>query len=732
MPRPRLTPAERQSVPQQTPASGELPALPLIAFGAIALGFLWLYYFRAPVEVKQVRWSTLAFIVAPDHLLGVWCGGKLANFSLLDRWPIALLAAVILSGAWLAGRLLLAALGLDGMLDRLERFVFAVGAGLNLISLYALAVGLAGLLQQRWVFVAPLIALGAGNVWIAFRRRGGTPQRAFPTAPAGAVDSYGANDRRWYWLLLAAAPFAVAMVLGGMLPPWSYDVREYHLQAPKEWFQNGRVAFLPHNIYANMPLGAELNSVWAMSLAGGDDGWWWGAIAGKTVMACYPLVTAAALLAFGRRVHSLAAGCVAAAVFLATPWTVALAGTGYNESGVMLYAILSIDALWLSRRPEHAAHVWRFDLLAGFLAGSAVACKYPPALFVVIPLLLWIAASGVLLRRGWRQAALSAALFVVAVFAGCGLWLAKNGALAGNPVYPLLYSQFDGRTRTPEKDRQWTRVHSPQPDERGRRFTLRSAGEQLVWVGWKMRDASSILLPLAAMAVFASGQRRLIGAIVAWMVFVFLAWWLVTHRLDRFLLLLLPAGALLAGIGAAAIDHPTWRAATLAFVAVGLVVQFPLATLPMDNRFLAPLAPLRRDDLSLPHGGDRLNPTQRWLNEHAQPGERVLLVGDAEPFELQIGAVYNTCFDDCQFERLFKGHTRDERLAALRAEKIRYVLCNWSHLARYRSPGNYGYTSDYITPELVHRELVAGQRLLRPIETTAHPQLTELFEVVDE
>ena len=42
-----------------------------------------------------------------------------------------------------------------------------------------------------------------------------------------------------------------------MLPPVDFDVREYHLQAPKEFFQPGRISFLPHNVYANMPLGAE-------------------------------------------------------------------------------------------------------------------------------------------------------------------------------------------------------------------------------------------------------------------------------------------------------------------------------------------------------------------------------------------------------------------------------------------------------------------------------------------
>jgi hypothetical protein len=104
-------------------------------------------------------------------------------------------------------------------------------------------------------------------------------------------------------------------------------------------------------------------------------------------------------------------------------------------------------------------------------------------------------------------------------------------------------------------------------------------------------------------------------------------------------------------------------------------------------------------------------------------------VGDAEPFELAIGAVYNTCFDDCQFTRLFQGRTRIERVQALAADRIRYVFFHWPHLARYRSPGNYGYTSDYPTPALVHDELVAEQQLLKKIDIGLPWELGELFEV---
>jgi len=99
---------------------------------------------------------------------------------------------------------------------------------------------------------------------------------------------------------------------------------------------------------------------------------------------------------------------------------------------------------------------------------------------------------------------------------------------------------------------------------------------------------------------------------------------------------------------------------------------------------------------------------------------------------MELPTIYNTCFDDCQFTRIFKDRTREERLAVLRAENIAYVFCSWNHLARYRSPGNYGYTSDYPTPALVHDELVREQKLLAPIELEADPQKGELFRVVEE
>jgi len=703
------------------------PSTPVVPLAVLALaigGFVLLYYADAPLESRWQRQAALTFLPAPDHLFLMWCGGKLANLSLLDRWPIFLLASIVLATAWLTGRLALRLLSVWTIFDRLERHVFALGVGLNLMSLYALAVGLVGGLQYRLTFAAPLLVVLIANL----------PLSALQRSDANGISDSPPEDRRWLWLLLAALPFALVIIFGSMLPPWDYDVREYHLQTPKEWFQNGRIEFLSHNIYANMPLGSELNGVWAMGLGTCADRWWWGAMAGKTVMGRYSLIAAAGLIAFGRRLHSLPAGLIAAVLFLSTPWIVSLAVAGYNEGPVALYALLAIYSLWLAEHDVIWPLNWRFIALAGFCAGSAMACKYPPMLFLVIPLTIWLAC-----RVGYAHhestlkklvgIAQPTAIFLTAVMAACGPWFAKNWALTNNPTYPLLYSAFDGHTRTPEKDRQWTRVHSPQPDDHGRRFALSGFVNQAVWFLWRTRWASMTIVPLACMAAFASPQRRFATVVCCWMLFVFTSWWLFTHRLDRFLVLLLPMAALVGGIGALAVPHGTWRNITIGFLLCGTLIQFVFVTIQPDNRYFAPLSRLRRDDTELGEIGVRVEAAHRWLNEHGKPGERVLLVGDAEPFDLEIHAVYNTCFDDCQFTRLFKDRPREERVVALHAEGIRYIFFSWSHLARYRSPGNYGYTSDYPTPALVHEELVNQQHLLKAIDIGVPLENGELFEV---
>ncbi len=226
-------------------------------------------------------------------------------------------------------------------------------------------------------------------------------------------------------------------------------------------------------------------------------------------------------------------------------------------------------------------------------------------------------------------------------------------------------------------------------------------------------------------------RRRLVVSLAAYAGFYLAVWWLATHRVDRFWVPVLPVFALLAGVGAAWSTSHVWRTALTVLLLGGLAANllFLLSAGVYDHRYLVSLDRLRRDEPAEPGDPSRVHPIHRYLNDKAAAGDRVLLVGDAQPFDLELPALYNTCFDECLFERLMKDRTAAERRAALHQQQITYVLVNWSEINRYRSPGNYGFT-DYVTKKLVREELVRDQRILQLIQLNVDPERAELFAVV--
>jgi hypothetical protein len=124
-----------------------------------------------------------------------------------------------------------------------------------------------------------------------------------------------------------------------------------------------------------------------------------------------------------------------------------------------------------------------------------------------------------------------------------------------------------------------------------------------------------------------------------------------------------------------------------------------------NNRFFVSLARLREA---------QTHPAHQWLNSNMPTTGKTLLVGDARPFYLRRPAVYNTCFDVDGLSKLLADPSPAACRAAFREAEITHVFIDWSELARYRSPGNYGHSS-IATPAFVNGELVDRQRLLRPI-----------------
>ena len=758
----------------------------------VLAAYLVLFYCTRLPTVEQLigtpflRFMYFGYLRSPGLLLADWFGSP-AEFNLADRLPILAVAGAVLAMGLSTGWLLLRAVRADRGLTRLEIFVFSLAVGLNVLATYVLLAGLAGGLRLAVMAVPGLLSVTAAlGLWIRGRQ---APPAAGPavlltlrvrpnlTRSVRSTSSpWSAGGQVWLWL---ATPFLAVIVLGALLPPVEFDVREYHLQVPKEFYQQGRITFLPHNVYGNMPLGTEMLSLLAMVLSGD---WWLGALAGKTVTAFMAPLTALGLLAAGRRFFSAPAGAAAALLYLSNPWIVRISTAGLIDGAAGCYLFLAVYAMFLwaqgtsdgeqepatddtlrrvgqarvsGRRPTSAAAPrWAGGrqgglvppygaagqassrlILAGFLAGSTAAVKYPGLLFVVLPLAAWsllaafrsqpgVAAganrAGLVSPGGHAGCAATGAswishaarslptwtagkhlaIFLAAAALACGPWLAKNALLTGNPTYPLLYATFGGKSWTAEKNDRWNRVHRPH------NFSPSALATSLVQVGLTSEWLSPLVVPLAALALVVRRHRAMVVRL--WLLFgyVIAAWWLSTHRIDRFWIPALPLLCLAAGPGISWSPHKSWRWVLAGLLVLALVGNFLVASSSGPgsyNRYFESLGRLRDDPL-------QVTAWHRYFNREASHG-RVLLVGDAEPFDLEMPVLYSTCFDDSPLELLAKGRTASEVRLRLREAGITHVYVDWGEIARYRQSG-YGFTP-YVRPEVLGRLVDEG--VLRPL-----------------
>ncbi len=369
-------PLEPSSGPiQPPPASCAGWYLRLLAIFSLAvLELLWLAWFLVeplpnanntgvPTDVAVRRgWLVLKALphVVPEtsfqeSILGNAIGELRHVENLSQRVPILMAALLIAAAAVGLGDLALRFLGLEAGMGLLERVALGYGLGAGLLGTAALSNGRLGWLDPWFVrsglFIVATAGLLTSRLWRALPRR---------------------FDASWSWKALLFCPFVVVMVLASMLPAIDFDVLEYHLQAPKEYFQSGRIGYLPHNVYTNMPFNVEMLHLLAMEVMGD---WWWGGLAGQVLVALFGPAAAIMIGGVARRAGSPRAGWIAALVYLSTPWTYRMAAIAYVEGPLCFYHAALIWVAFEGRGAADLAlrRVW---VLLGLLAGCAMGCKY--------------------------------------------------------------------------------------------------------------------------------------------------------------------------------------------------------------------------------------------------------------------------------------------------------------------------------------------------------------------
>ncbi len=347
-----------------------------------------------------------------------------------------------------------------------------------------------------------------------------------------------------------------------------------------------------------------------------------------------------------------------------------------------------------------------------------MACKYPGLLSVVIPLGMTAGVAG-FLQKDDRQTQIRRALsfvtmFVVGTAITIGPWLVKNTVETGNPVYPLAYSLFGGADWDAQLNAKWKNAHSPKthsPLDLLVKFT-----DVTVKSDW----LSPLLFGIAPLAFLLKTRRGIVVWLWAYVGYLFLTWWVFTHRIDRFWVPLIPVVALLAGVGATWSSRLSWRLTWLGLFAVIALFNLTMIITPLCgyNAYLIDYNRARQ------HTEGYYSPGIPQLNRNLPPDSKVLCVGNAVVFAAEFPTVYNTVFDYSVFQQWFaapqdnlppaqwKLRPTDEIRRKLQAEGITHIYVNWQEILRYRDKGSYGYT-DFVTParfeELQQRGILGPQ-----------------------
>ena len=615
--------------------------------------------------------------------------------NLPQRLPIVLAGGFLLASGVALGMLALRALGLHRRWSVAGRLAVGFGLGVTGLGLFALLMGRAGFLSPRVARVGLVMPIVAEAAFLIRDRKGGVAYTGSKTNPWHPEMFSIAG------LIPVVGPFLVLMALASMLPTTDFDAIEYHLEGPKEYFLAGKIRFLPHNVYTSMPFGVEMLHLLGMHVL---DDWWRGALVGQLLVASFAPMAGLAVWLTARRWGSPRAAWVAAAVYLTTPWVYRLAAIPYVEGPLCYYhaALAWAAGVAWDASAERRGRAW---LVVGLLAGGAMAIKYPALISAVVPFgVMALAATWRGRAEGdatrslvLRALATPAVTFSLGVLLVVAPWLVKNVVDTGNPVYPLGYRIFGGRDWDEARERQWTNAHGPRP------ISAKALKDSILDVAGRSDWMSPALMALAPLAFLRRGSRRVACVLGGYVFFLFATWWLLTHRLDRFWLPLLPALAVLAGLGADWTRARAWTALLAFVLTVSIVTSAAHSTTALValNDWTGDLRKLRAEVPRMANG------PLAWLDDTLPADARPLLVGQAQTFHMNHPVVYNTVFDRDTFESIDRGRSPEGVRAELARRGITHVYVDWSEIARYRSPGNYGFT-DYVTPERFDRLVRAG------------------------
>lgn len=649
-------------------------------------------------------------------------GEPAASFPLpLATW----LSAILTPALPLAAAYMLAAVGLGALFRPLvpdaTPQASTIRGALGLATMLSLSHGLGVLGVLGPVMAWASVLLGLSLLAWTLSRPGNTSS----PPPLGG-----------WWPMLAVVPGCLLLVAAANAPGsmWEsefggYDALSYHLQLPQEWIAGGRLEPLRHNVYSFLPgyVEAAFMHLGAMSMAPARAAFEAGLADPLSVRPAgllaesWPLVACQLLHAMmtvfaARCIHAAAsvvvervpggarrdhaAPCLAAMLFLATPWSIVTGSLAYNEMPVVAL-VAAACALAAGAASDRRADWVRVFAGCAVLVGGACGAKPTALLFGGVPVAMLLLATCPL-----RHLAAGAAAGASVGAAMLAPWLLRNWTHGENPVFPFAASFFPNSTGgtghwTAEQVARFAKGHAfdgslldalrlcvlPDPND-----PAGSRHRGMLHPQW------FAFFPIAAAAVvrvaWAGNARTRVTTALALGLLAQVALWLTTtHVQSRFLMPLMPGACMLAAAALASV--PSRRLATTIGVIATLLQtgasvtcfasqrggrpNMLLSVTPADRAGETQRAYLAANPRAFtPELLDSLGP-EHAVNLALPRDAVVTLVGGATPLYLTRTVRYNTTWDAWP--------DLDAVLAAAAKGEKRFLLVDFAEIERLTRSG---------------------------------------------
>lgn len=402
--------------------------------------------------------------------------------------------------------------------------------------------------------------------------------------------------------LIAIGLLLLLDVVLASAPPTSGDAIAYHLSAPKEWLHSGRIFPVWWDWNTFQPFSTELHQALGQAL--------WNGRAAMVVTALLGAFSVCCVYGLTRELAGRSAAVVAALVWVAQGMFVWESTGGFVELVLAGFVALAAWHLAVLRRSGRINDA----LWAGLAAGVAAGTKYHGLIFVGA-----FALVVVLVTHGRRGPAL--ALFAAGAAVALP-WYVRNWIVTGNPLYPFAAGVFGGKYL-----------------DAGSRYDLNQSlsgyGLPGIWRlpffplefllhtgryerGYSFSPALFVLAPVGI--VIGGRTARLLGlGILVYLV----VWWETMHQITRYLLLVLPFAAVLAGAAAVWLWQ---RHARAVLAAVALVTVVPFAAIAgLFTWRIGPGAVGAQSTSAFVQKQTGTYDAFRWLDRNLPPRGRVLI-----------------------------------------------------------------------------------------------------------